>query len=166
MYRLKRNLLRRIFDAERSDRKSALMLSLIAIFAVIGGCNKKTTSSTPPAQTPVRPTTQPTVTLNASPTTVKSRRDRYTFMDVDRCDGFEHRSGHRQGRDARLHSSDADRINHVYDYREWPWRNRDCKRARDSNRRYAAVTAPTRTTPAGINQLFEAEREGCVLRFQ
>jgi peptidoglycan-associated lipoprotein len=51
-------------------QRSMLVFSMIAVFAAIGGCNKKTTSSTPPAQTPVAPTTQPTVTLNASPTTV------------------------------------------------------------------------------------------------
>ncbi|MGA8145171.1 MAG: peptidoglycan-associated lipoprotein Pal [Candidatus Acidiferrales bacterium] len=50
-------------------RKSALALSLAGIFALVGGCNKKV-ASTPPAQTPPAPTAQPTVTLNASPSTV------------------------------------------------------------------------------------------------
>ncbi len=51
-------------------QKSVLMYSLLAIFVVAGGCNKKV-SSTPPAQTaPVAPSTQPTVTMSASPTTV------------------------------------------------------------------------------------------------
>ena len=50
-------------------RNSLLLSSLMGILAVVGGCNKKTTS-TPPSQTPPAPTVQPTVTLSASPTTV------------------------------------------------------------------------------------------------
>jgi peptidoglycan-associated lipoprotein len=51
-------------------QKSVLWFSLLGILAVLGGCNKKV-ASTPPAQTLPAATVQPTVTLTASPTTVK-----------------------------------------------------------------------------------------------
>ena len=54
-----------------SFRKSALLLSLITLAAFIGGCQKKV-ASTPPAAAPAPMTAQPTVTLNASPTSVNS----------------------------------------------------------------------------------------------
>ncbi|HXQ25580.1 MAG TPA: peptidoglycan-associated lipoprotein Pal [Candidatus Acidoferrales bacterium] len=53
-----------------SFRKLALVFGLVAIAAVSGGCKKKV-AATPPAPPPV-PAAQPTVTLNASPTTVTS----------------------------------------------------------------------------------------------
>lgn len=46
-----------------------LSLSLVGVVAIIGGC-KKHVASVPPAQTIPAPTAQPTITLNASPTTV------------------------------------------------------------------------------------------------
>src|SRR5579863_1996805 len=50
-------------------RKITLLLGLVAFCALIGGC-KKQVASTPPAAAPAPPAAQPTVTLNASPTTV------------------------------------------------------------------------------------------------
>jgi peptidoglycan-associated lipoprotein len=54
-----------------SLRKSAFLLSLFALAAIVGGCQKKI-ASTPPAAAPAPMTAQPTVTLNASPTSVNS----------------------------------------------------------------------------------------------
>ncbi|MGH9745433.1 MAG: peptidoglycan-associated lipoprotein Pal [Candidatus Acidiferrales bacterium] len=51
-------------------RKAALLFSIVGILAVVGGCNKKV-ASTPPAQAPPAAAVQPTVTLTASPTTIK-----------------------------------------------------------------------------------------------
>jgi peptidoglycan-associated lipoprotein len=52
-------------------RNSAMLLSLslVGIVAIVGGC-KKHVASVPPAQTIPAPTGQPTITLNASPSTV------------------------------------------------------------------------------------------------
>jgi peptidoglycan-associated lipoprotein len=50
-------------------QKSALWAGLFALAAVVGGCQKKV-ASTPPAAAPAPITAQPTVTLNASPTSV------------------------------------------------------------------------------------------------
>ncbi len=49
-------------------RKLTLMFGLVALIAVVGGCKKKV-AATPPAAPPA-PALQPTVTLNASPTSV------------------------------------------------------------------------------------------------
>jgi len=54
-----------------SLRKLALLLGLVAFVALVGGC-KKQVASTPPTQAAPQPAAQPTVTLNASPTSVKS----------------------------------------------------------------------------------------------
>src|SRR5271155_4995279 len=57
---------------DSSLRKLGLLLGVIAFAALVGGC-KKQVASHPPTQTAPAPTAaQPTVTLNASPTTVKS----------------------------------------------------------------------------------------------
>src|SRR6202021_667493 len=56
----------------RSIRKLGLFLGVFAFVALAGGC-KKQVASPPPHQTAPAPTAaQPTVTLNASPTSVKS----------------------------------------------------------------------------------------------
>jgi peptidoglycan-associated lipoprotein len=49
-------------------RRLTWMFGLVALIVVIGGCKKKV-ASTPPSAAPA-PTAQPTVTLNASPTSV------------------------------------------------------------------------------------------------
>jgi peptidoglycan-associated lipoprotein len=54
-----------------SLRKLALLLGLVASVAFVGGC-KKQVASTPPTQAAPAPAAQPTVTLNASPASVKS----------------------------------------------------------------------------------------------
>jgi peptidoglycan-associated lipoprotein len=51
--------------------KLGLVLGLVALAALAGGC-KKQVASRPPAEAAPQPTAQPTVTLNASPTSVKS----------------------------------------------------------------------------------------------
>jgi peptidoglycan-associated lipoprotein len=50
--------------------KFTLVFGLVALAAVVGGCNKKV-AATPPSAPPA-PALQPTVTLNASPSTVNS----------------------------------------------------------------------------------------------
>ena len=56
----------------RSIRRLGLFLGIFAFVALAGGC-KKQVASRPPTQTAPAPTSaQPTVTLNASPTSVKS----------------------------------------------------------------------------------------------
>jgi peptidoglycan-associated lipoprotein len=52
-------------------RKFAPLLGLIALTVVIVGCKKKV-AATPPAAAPPQPAVQPTVTLNASPSSVNS----------------------------------------------------------------------------------------------
>ncbi len=51
-----------------THRKLTLLIGLVALAVFAGGCKKKV-AATPPAAPPV-PTPQPTVTLNASPSTV------------------------------------------------------------------------------------------------
>src|SRR5271168_4105443 len=56
----------------RSIRRLGLFLGVFAFLGLAGGC-KKQVASHPPTQTAPAPTAaQPTVTLNASPTSVKS----------------------------------------------------------------------------------------------
>jgi peptidoglycan-associated lipoprotein len=52
-------------------RKLALLAGLIGFCGFVGGCGKKVASQAP-ASTPAPTAVQPTVTLNASPTTVKA----------------------------------------------------------------------------------------------
>jgi len=52
-------------------RTAALLSGLIVLGALAGGCQKKV-ATTPPARTPPAPAAQPTVTLNASPTSVNA----------------------------------------------------------------------------------------------
>jgi peptidoglycan-associated lipoprotein len=55
-----------------SSRKLTLLLGALAVFVFAGGC-KKQVATTPPASAPPAPSAaQPTVTLNAAPSTVKS----------------------------------------------------------------------------------------------
>lgn len=55
-----------------SSRKFTLLLGALALFVFVGGC-KKQVATTPPASAPPAPSAaQPTVTLNAAPSTVKS----------------------------------------------------------------------------------------------
>src|SRR6202451_4228475 len=57
---------------DRRIRKLGLFLGVFAFVALAGGC-KKQVASRPPAETAPAPTAaQPTVTLNASPTSIKS----------------------------------------------------------------------------------------------
>ena len=51
-------------------RKFTLLFGLVALVAVVGGCKKKV-AATPPAPPPA-PALQPTVTLNASPSTINA----------------------------------------------------------------------------------------------
>jgi peptidoglycan-associated lipoprotein len=52
-------------------RKLAMLAGLIGFLAFVGGCGKKVATQAP-AATPAPAAVQPTVTLNASPTTVKA----------------------------------------------------------------------------------------------
>jgi peptidoglycan-associated lipoprotein len=52
-----------------SFQKWMLLFGFLGILAYVGGCAKKV-ASTPPAAAPAPPTARPTVTLNASPTTI------------------------------------------------------------------------------------------------
>src|SRR5580658_6333919 len=57
---------------DSSLRRLGWLLGVVAFMALAGGC-KKQVASRPPAQTAPAPTSaQPTVTLNATPTSVKS----------------------------------------------------------------------------------------------
>ena len=56
---------------DRCLRKLGLLLGVVAFIALAGGC-KKQVASRPPTQAAPQPTAQPTVTLNASPSSVKS----------------------------------------------------------------------------------------------
>ena len=56
---------------DRCLRKLGLLLGVVAFVAFAGGC-KKQVASHPPTQAAPQPTAQPTVTLNASPSSVKS----------------------------------------------------------------------------------------------
>ena len=52
-----------------NPRKSVLLLSLCVFAAVFAGCQKKT-AATPPSAAPLPPPVTPTVTLNASPSSI------------------------------------------------------------------------------------------------
>jgi peptidoglycan-associated lipoprotein len=52
-------------------RKVTLFLSFIGLAVFVGGCKKKV-AAPPPAATPAPPAAQPTVTLNASPTSINA----------------------------------------------------------------------------------------------
>jgi peptidoglycan-associated lipoprotein len=52
-------------------RKFALLLSIVALIGFVGGCKKKVAAQ-PPAPVPAPAAAKPTVTLNASPTSVTS----------------------------------------------------------------------------------------------
>jgi peptidoglycan-associated lipoprotein len=54
-----------------NSRKLALLAGLVGFLVFVGGC-KKQVATQAPATTPAPPAAQPTVTLNASPTTVKA----------------------------------------------------------------------------------------------
>jgi peptidoglycan-associated lipoprotein len=56
---------------DRGLGKLGLVLGLVALAALASGC-KKQVASRPPTEAAPQPTAQPTVTLNASPTSVKS----------------------------------------------------------------------------------------------
>ena len=56
---------------DRCLRKLGLLLGVVAFIALAGGC-KKQVASHPPTEAAPQPTGQPTVTLNASPSSVKS----------------------------------------------------------------------------------------------
>jgi peptidoglycan-associated lipoprotein len=56
---------------DRCLRKMGLLLGLVAFVSFAGGC-KKQVASRPPTEAAPQPSAQPTVTLNASPTSVKS----------------------------------------------------------------------------------------------
>src|ERR1700684_684918 len=57
---------------DSSFRRLGMLLGVVALVALTGGC-KKQVASRPPAETVPAPTSaQPTVTLNASPTSIKS----------------------------------------------------------------------------------------------
>jgi peptidoglycan-associated lipoprotein len=56
---------------DRCLRKLGLLLGVVAFIALAGGC-KKQVASRPPTQAVPQPIAQPTVTLNASPSSVKS----------------------------------------------------------------------------------------------
>lgn len=56
---------------DRNFRKLAVFATLIAFLSVVAGCGKKVASQAP-ASTPAPPAAQPTVTLNASPTTANA----------------------------------------------------------------------------------------------
>ncbi|MGD0403367.1 MAG: peptidoglycan-associated lipoprotein Pal [Candidatus Acidiferrales bacterium] len=56
---------------DRCLRKLGLLLGVVALVSLAGGC-KKQVASQPPTQAAPQPAAQPTVTLNASPTSVKS----------------------------------------------------------------------------------------------
>ena len=56
---------------DRCLRKFGLLFGVVACVAFAGGC-KKPVASHPPTQAAPQPTAQPTVTLNASPTSVKN----------------------------------------------------------------------------------------------
>jgi peptidoglycan-associated lipoprotein len=60
---------RRQFMEHDSRRKSILLVSLCVFAALFAGC-KKQTAATAPSGAPIPPPSQPTVTINASPTTI------------------------------------------------------------------------------------------------
>ncbi len=57
---------------DSSFRKLGLLLGVVAFVAFAGGCKKQVASKAPAQSAPTRSYGQPTVTLNASPTSVKS----------------------------------------------------------------------------------------------
>jgi peptidoglycan-associated lipoprotein len=135
-------------------QKSMLVFSMLAAFAAIGGCNKKVTS-TPPAQTPVAPTTQPTVTLNASPTTVNPGAT--VTLSWTSTDATDLSIDPGIGKVATQGSTPVTPTEST----TFTITATGAGGTATANVRVtvtggnASVTAPTRTAPAGIAQLFE-----------
>src|SRR5271155_1457057 len=133
--------------------KSVVVFSMLAVFAAIGGCNKKVTS-TPPAQTPVAPTTQPTVTLNASPTTVNPGAT--VTLSWTSTDATDLSIDPGVGKVATQGSTPVTPTEST----TFTITATGAGGTATANVRVtvtggnASVTAPTRTTPAGIAQLF------------
>ena len=95
-------------------RKFTLLFGLVALVAVAGGCKKKV-AATPPAPPPA-PALQPTVTLNASPSTINSGQTVTLSWSSTNATDLDIRTWHRKSRAARLNSSESDTVHNVHDH--------------------------------------------------
>ena len=125
---------------DSSFRRLGMLLGVVAFMALAGGC-KKQVASRPPAQTAPAPTAaQPTVTLNASPTSIKSG-DAVTlsWTSTDATDLDIELHGHRRGRR-------FDEWRALFD------RRIQCHRPQESHRIRDAISAGHRRLTREINR--------------
>ena len=106
---------------------------------------------------------QPTVTLNASPSSVNPGQTVDAVLVVDERHRPRYRAGHRQGRAARLDPGQSDELNHLHHHGHGAGRQRHGHRAAWTSAA-AADAAPLRRSAAERERALRAERQGCILR--
>ncbi|HKD64429.1 MAG TPA: peptidoglycan-associated lipoprotein Pal [Candidatus Acidoferrales bacterium] len=130
-----------------------LSLSLAGVVAFIGGC-KKHVASVPPAQTIPAPTAQPTITLNASPTTVNPGASvNLTWSSTNATDVSIDPSVGRVAVEGTTPVTPTESTTYVATA-NGPGGTATAT-ARVTVTGGAAVVAPSSGTPAGISELFE-----------
>jgi peptidoglycan-associated lipoprotein len=136
-------------------RNSAMLLSLslVGVVAIVGGC-KKHVASVPPAQTIPAPTAQPTITLNASPTTVNPGASvNLTWSSTNATDVSIDPSVGRVAVEGATPVTPTESTTYVATA-NGPG-GTSTATARVTVTGGAAVAAPTTGQPAGISELFE-----------
>ena len=130
-----------------------LSLSLAGVVVFIGGC-KKHVASVPPAQTIPAPTAQPTITLNASPTTVNPGASvNLTWSSTNATDVSIDPSVGRVAVEGTTPVTPTESTTYVATA-NGPGGTATAT-ARVTVTGGAAVVAPSSGTPAGISELFE-----------
>jgi len=139
-------------------RRLALAFLLSGMIYFAAGCKKKV-AAPPPAQAPAPAAAQPTVTLNASPSSIQSGGTVTLTWSSTNATDLDLQPG--IGKVAsRQDFNDGDRLNDLYDYRNRTWRfdNRDCKR-------FSCGGASARTTgcPTWDRGIVQPKHQGCLL---
>jgi peptidoglycan-associated lipoprotein len=130
-----------------------LSLSLVGVVAIVGGC-KKHVASVPPAQTTPAPSAQPTITLNASPTTVNPGASvNLTWSSTNATDVSIDPSVGRVAVEGSTPVTPTESTTYVATA-NGPGGTATAT-ARVTVTGGAAVAAPTTGQPAGISELFE-----------
>jgi peptidoglycan-associated lipoprotein len=136
-------------------RNSAMLLSLslVGVVAIVGGC-KKHVASVPPAQTTPAPTAQPTITLNASPTTVNPGASvNLTWSSTNATDVSIDPSVGRVAVEGSTPVTPTESTTYVATANGPGGTSTATTRVTVTGG--AAVVAPTTGQPAGISELFE-----------
>ena len=136
-------------------RNAAMLLSLsfVGVVAIVGGC-KKHVASVPPAQTIPAPSSQPTITLSASPTTVNPGASvNLTWSSTNATDVSIDPSVGRVAVEGSTPVTPTESTTYVATA-NGPGGTATAT-ARVTVTGGAAVVAPSSGTPAGISELFE-----------